>query len=79
MNNDLTRVLSSWDTHTEGGGRCDKFGDNCPLMGTLGTLTKINIGEEVTEQIMNYDDSFDRNDGCFSFFFYCFSCFKKQQ
>ena len=22
------------------------FGDNCPFMGTLGTLTKINIGKE---------------------------------
>ena len=25
------------------------FGDICPIMGTLGTLNKINIGEEETE------------------------------
>ena len=25
------------------------FGDNCPLMGTLDTLNKINIGQEETE------------------------------
>ena len=41
------RALSNWDAHTsatEGEGRCEEFGDNCPFMGKMPGLVKISLG-----------------------------------
>ena len=57
-------ALSNWDAHTsatEGEGRCEEFGDNCPFMGKMPGLVKIGLGGVSGGNDKNDDTDKDEN------------------